>query len=198
MQKVLRQPINKSTVLKVVSIFLVSYVIALFLWIQARDTYCYTVALVTSKIVGGLNSARLEDIITDRDMVVVTFRPFVSGRDVLAHISIPTNYTFNAPLTIAIMASMYLFITRRRRAYTEALLILLGVHFLYVFSFEMKDVTEAFMNMGIRRMNKPVAYTYQFLWVFTRSMIIRFEPFLIGFYMYFRFSPRFSRAKQSK
>jgi hypothetical protein len=56
----------------------------------------------------------------------------------------------------------------------------------------MKQITEAFMKAGIEKMNKPEAYTYQFLWIFTRSMIIRFEPFLIGFYMYMRFAERSS------
>lgn len=198
MRKALKQPGHKSAVLKVVLIFLVSYTISLLLWIQVKDAYCYTIALVTSKIVGGLKSAKLEDIIVEKGLVDATFRPLEKEGDVLAHVSIPTNYTFNAPLTVAILASLYLFIARRRRAYAEAFLILLGVHFLYVFSFEMKQLTEAFMKMGVQKMNEPVAYTYQFLWVFTRSMIIRFEPFLIGFYMYMRFSTRFAPPNPSR
>lgn len=198
MRKALKQLVHKSAVLKIIFIFLVSYTISLLLWIQIKDTYCYTIALVTSKIVGGLKNAKLEDIIAEGEVVEATFRPLERKTNVLVHIPVPTNYTFNAPLTVAIMASLYLFITRRRRAYAEAFLILLGVHFLYVFSFEIKQVTETFMNMGVQRVNKPEAYAYQFLWVFTRSMIIRFEPFLIGFYMYIRFSPRFARPNPSK
>jgi len=198
MRKALKQLIHKSAVLKIIFIFLVSYTISLLLWIQVKDTYCYTIALVTSKIVGGLKNARLEDIVVEGDVVKATFRPLEGKTGMLVHVSIPTNYTFNLPLTLAIMASLYLFITRRRRAYGEAFLILLGVHFLYVFSSEMKEMTEVFMNTGIQKVNKPVAYTYQFLWVFTRSMIIRFEPFLIGFYMYIRFSHRFSLQHSSK
>lgn len=198
MRKALKQLIHKSAVLKIIFIFLVSYTISLLLWIQVKDTYCYTIALVTSKIVGGLKNAKLEDIVVEGDVVKATFRPLEGKTGMLVHVSIPTNYTFNLPLTLAIMASLYLFITRRRRAYGEAFLILLGVHFLYVFSSEMKEMTEVFMNTGIQKVNKPVAYTYQFLWVFTRSMIIRFEPFLIGFYMYIRFSHRFSLQHSSK
>ena len=197
MQRSLRRPIHKSEVLKIVLIFIVSYAIALLLWIQIRDGYCYTLATVTSKVVGGLKNARLEDVIVEGDVVKATFRPLERKTGMLVHISIPTSYTFNVPLTLAIMASLYLFISRRRRAYGEAFVILLGIHFLYVFSCEMKEMTEVFMKTGVQEVNRPVAYAYQFLWVFTRSMIIRFEPFLIGFYMYIRFSPRFTRAKPS-
>ena len=119
MQKVLKQFISRSDILKIIAIFLVSYAISLLLWIQVRDAYCHTMALVTSRIVGGLKGARLVDIANEGDTVGARFRPIGKGGDTIAHVSVPTNYTFNAPLTVAIMACMYLFITRRSRAYTE-------------------------------------------------------------------------------
>lgn len=198
MRKTLKQLIHKSVVLKVIFIFLLSYVISSLLWIQVKDGYCYTIALITSKIVAGLRDAKLEDITIENGRVKAIFSPLENKTNVLVPVSIETNYTFNAPLTMAIMASLYLFIRRRQRAYTEVVFILLGVHFLYVFSLEIKVITESFMNLGIRKINKPEAYTYQFLWVFTRSMIIRFEPFLIGFYTYMRFASPSSHKPSSK
>jgi hypothetical protein len=190
MQKQSRQPINKSTIFKIVLIFAVSYFFALMLWIQIKAGYCYMTALMTSKLVAGIKNAKVEDIEVVKGAVEVTFRPIQQATQSFVRVQIQTNYTFNAPLTIAIMASLFLFIKRRKRAYAEALCILLSVHLLYVFSLEMTHVTDAFMKSGIEKINKPVAYFYQFLWVFTRSMIIRFEPFLIGFYIYMRFAPR--------
>jgi hypothetical protein len=189
--------LNKSTIFKIIAIFLIAYFISLFIWIQVKDRYCYTTAFITSKIVAGLKDAKLEDISVQEGVVQVTFSPLDEKVFMMVTIPIKTNYTFNAPLTIGIMAALYLFIKNRKRAYTEVALILLTVHILYVFSFEMKELTEFFMNRGVEKVNQPKAYLYQFLWVFTRSMIIRFEPFLIGFYMYMRFAQQSSEKPSS-
>jgi len=192
MQKTLKQLINKSTIFKVILVFIGSYLISLLFWILVKDQYCYTLAFVTSKVVAGLKGAKVEDVTFEQGLVKATFSPWQGRKHVLVNVPIKTSYTFNAPLTIAIMACLYGFIRRRRRAYGEAFLILISVHFLYVFSLEMKQITEIFMKEGIEPLNKPEMYAYQFLWSFTRSMIIRFEPFLIGFYMYMRFAERSS------
>ena len=190
MQKPLKQLINKTAIFRIVLIFIASYLVSLLFWILVKDQYCYTIAFVTSKVVAGLKGAKVEDVVFEEKMVTATFSPWQGRTHFLVHVPIKTSYTFNAPLTIAIMACLYVFIRRRRRAYGEAFLILIGVHFLYVFSLEMKQITEVFMKEGIEPLNKPEMYAYQFLWSFTRSMIIRFEPFLIGFYMYMRFAER--------
>jgi hypothetical protein len=197
MPKILSLNLNKSTIIKIIGIFLIAYFISLFLWILVKDRYCYMTAFITSKIVAGLKDAKMEDITVENGIVQVTFSPLDKTVVMLVTVPIHTDYTFNAPLTIGIMASLYLFIRNRKRAYTEVVLILLMVHLLYVFSHEMKELTELFMNKGIEKINKPEAYFYQFLWVFTRSMIIRFEPFLIGFYMYMRFAQRSSEKQSS-
>jgi hypothetical protein len=43
------------------------------------------------------------------------------------------------------------------------------------------------MSRGIEPMNKIKLAFYQFLWSFTDNMVIRFEPFLIGIYVFLRF-----------
>ena len=98
-----------------------------------------------------------------------------------------SSYTFNAPLTFAIMTAMYQFISNRKRAYGEALLILLSVHLLYVFSSEAKMLTDVLTERGLEKTSIPRIFFYQLLWGFTDNMVIRFEPFLIGFYMFIRF-----------
>jgi hypothetical protein len=85
------------------------------------------------------------------------------------------------------MSSLFIYIRKRWRAYSEALLLLLFVHLLYVFSLEVKELTDIFVNVGFESENEVRIFAYQFLWSFTDNMVIRFEPFLIGFYMYIRF-----------
>jgi hypothetical protein len=157
------------------------------LWIPAKDHYSKAVVFVSSKLAAGLKSAKFEELAAEHDLLQVTFSP-LAMKSMLVDITVKTSsYTFNAPLTFAIMSALYFYLTKRARAYAEALLMLFLVHFLYVFSLEAKELTEVFASRGIGTIGSPSMIFYQFLWSFTDNMIIRFEPFLIGFYMYMRF-----------
>ncbi len=183
-----KKPFPKLLVLKTILIFLVSYAISLIFWVQIKDTYGYTITLIGSKFVAGLKDAKLEEMTQERDIIQATFSSLKHKTDILVDIPVKTSsYTFNAPLTLAIMAGLYSFIKGRKRAYVEAGLILLIVHFLYVCSLEAKLLTEIFMDRGIEGLSAPRLAVYQFLWGFIDNMVIRFEPFLIGFYMFIRF-----------
>lgn len=188
MLKTLKEPFPKLLILKTALIFLLSYTISLIFWVQVKDTYGYALTFMGSKLVAGLKDAKLEEIAQEKNIIQATFSSLKYKTDILVDIPInASSYTFNAPLTLAIMAGLYPFIQRRKRAYAEAGLILLIVHFLYVFSLEAKELTETFMDRGIEGYSAPRLAIYQFIWGFTDNMVIRFEPFLIGFYMFMRF-----------
>jgi hypothetical protein len=174
--------------LKVVLIFVGAYLIFLILWINIKDYYGYAITYSVSNIVVPIKDVVLESITRKGGKIEVAFCRYTYRGEMIAHISIKTSvYTFNVPLTCAILAAFHLFIKRKKRAYLEAVLILLFVHALYVFSAESKNLTETFMSSGIEPMNKVKLAFYQFLWSFTDNMIIRFEPFLIGIYVFLRF-----------
>jgi hypothetical protein len=127
-------------------------------------------------------------MVQEDGIIQATFSPLKRKTDILIDIPVKTSsYTFNAPLTLAIMATLYPFIKRKKRAYGEALLILLIVHILYVFSLEAKDLTGVLIGRDLETASKLHIAAYQFLWGFTDNMVIRFEPFLIGFYIFVRF-----------
>jgi hypothetical protein len=155
-----------------------------------KNHYGYVVTSIASELVGVLKEVRFEEINQKKDVMEGTFsRPLPGNRsDLLIDIPIKTSsYTFNAPLTFAIMVTLFPFIKRRGRAYGEAFFILFGVHLLYVFSLETNSLTTVFIERGWDAVSKPRLFAYQFLWEFTKNMVIRFEPFLIGFYMFIRF-----------
>ena len=178
---------NNSVVLRTALIFLASYVLFLFVWIQVKDYYGTGVTVAASKLLTLVKDVSYEGVTRVGEAIEVTFSP-LSRRDMLVDIPVNTSsYTFNAPLTLSLMATLWLFIGKKGKAYSEALLILLGVHLLYVFSLEWKTLTEILMQWGIDRENNLPLFFSQFLWGFTDNMVIRFEPFLIGFYMFIRF-----------
>ena len=99
-------------------------------------------------------------------------------------------YTFNTPLSVAIMACFYPYLRSRHRrlyrVYLEALLLLLLVHLLYVFSLEGESVRSGMVRLGYKSREFMSIFFWQFLWQFTDNMIVRFEPFLLGAYLYLR------------
>jgi hypothetical protein len=174
-------------VLRAVVIFLVSYPMFLVAWIQVKDYYGTAVTVTASKLLTLAKDVTYEGSLQVDDAIEATFSP-LSRRDMLVDIPVKTStYTFNAPLTFALMATLWLFLRKKWRAYSEALLILLCVHLLYVFSLEAKTLTETLIQRGIEPENVVRLFFSQFLWSFTDNMVIRFEPFLIGFYMFIRF-----------
>lgn len=190
MQKAKKQQQYKKVIFKTVCTFVISYLIFLILWIQVKDYYGRGILFIASHLITGIKDVTFEEITEEKnkDFIQATFSPLRYGSNILIDIPVKTSsYTFNAPLTFAIMASLYLFIRKKGRAYGETFLILFFVHLLYVFSFEAKELTRVFIERGLEAVSKPRIFAYQFLWSFTDNMVIRFEPFLIGFYMFIRF-----------
>jgi hypothetical protein len=179
---------NKSLIFKTVLIFLSAYLISLFLWIQIKDTYGYVITATASMLVAEVKNVRVEKIRQEKDIVYISFCRSMRKEDMVIELAFKTSsYTFNVPLTFSIMASLCLFVTRRHRAYTEAALLLVIVHLIYVFSLGAEHLTVVFMGKGIEGISMLKLFLYQFLWGFTDNMLIRCEPFLIGFYIYVRF-----------
>ena len=168
--------------------FLISYLISLIVWIQVKDYYGRGITFAVSHLITVVKDVNFEEMTQEGNIIQATFSPQRYGSNILIDIPVKTSsYTFNAPLTFAIMAALYFFMRRRSRAYVEALLILLLVHFLYVFSLEAKELTAVLIDRGLEPSSTPRTIIYQFMWSFTDNMVIRFEPFLIGFYMFTRF-----------
>ena len=180
--------LSLNQILKTVLIFIIFYCIFLILWIDVKDYYGYGMTLTASRVIASIKDLEIDAVDQNDERVQVTFTPYKINRNILIDIPVKTNtYTFNTPLTLAIMSSLFLFIRKRSRAYGEAIVLLLIVHLLFITTFEMKELTTVLMNMKLQTVSQSRIFIYQFLWSFTDNMVIRFEPFLIGFYLFVRF-----------
>jgi hypothetical protein len=178
---------SKSLLLKAFLLFVAIYLVSLLLWIQVKDYYGMVVTYTVSHIMTLVKDVAYEGMTRDGNIIQTTFIPLRHKSQFALEIPVNTSsYTFNMPLTIAIISALGPFIVRKGRAYTEALVILFMVHLLYVFSLQAKELTDMFIRLGYEEMSRPRIFLYQFLWTFTDNMVIRFEPFLIGFYVYMR------------
>ncbi|MCL4245122.1 MAG: hypothetical protein KJ002_08345 [Candidatus Dadabacteria bacterium] len=176
----------RSVILKSALIFIAAYLVSLGLWLGIKGYYGMAVTTAASHAAAIVKNVKIVEIKRDKDIVSVGFIPKKYGVTILkTSINVPiSNYTFNAPLTFAIMAAFYPFL-KRRRVYAEALLIMVAVHFLFVFSFEAHGLTSELEKQGYEKSSEAVHVFWEFLWGFINNMVVRFEPFLIGAYLYF-------------
>jgi hypothetical protein len=185
--------------LKSIFIFICAYLVFLVLWINVKDYYGYALTYAVSSLVVPIKGVALESVTKKDDIIEIEVSRQSYREKIIGYLPLKTSfYTFNVPLTCAILAAFHPFIKRRTRGYTEALVILLFVHALYISSLELKGLTEMSMSRGIEPMSKIKLGLYQFFWSFTDNMIIRFEPFLIGIYVFFRFRAQGSGFKVRK
>ena len=147
---------HRSIVFKTVLVFLSAYLVSLFLWIQIKDTYGYFVTATASRLAAGVKNVRVEKIRQEKGVVYASFCRTMRREDLVVDLAFRTSsYTFNVPLTVSIMASLCLFISRRRRAFAEAALLLVLVHFLYVFSLGAEQLTADIHGQGHRSRQPP-------------------------------------------
>lgn len=180
--------LRSKVVARTILVFFVVYFISLLVWLPIMDEYGYLITIISSKLAAGLKDAKMAQISSEKNVVLVTFTSIHDKSLLRVNVRVPTSrYTFNMPLTAGIMAALYPFIKRRARAYGEVLLMLFSVHLLFVFSLEAKELTEAYMRKGFAVPSISWMTAYLFLWKFVGEMVIRFEPFLVGIYVFLRF-----------
>ncbi len=179
-------------------IFIVSYILFLVLWINIEDYYGKGILNIASNTTARVKNIDFERINVKKDgQLGAQFFIFRHRKELRVNINFDfSTFTFNAPLTFAIMAALYLYIRNRKRAYIEALLILFLIHFIYVFTSEAGRLGYIMARNHLETASEFKLFVWQYLWGFIDSMVIRFEPFLIGFYIYLRFSSSSLTAKK--
>jgi hypothetical protein len=181
----LNKRLKKTAVISVI-LFITSYIIFLLLWITVKQYYGNSITFIATHAVTVIKDVDIEGILSEENTTLVSFVPQRHEAREIIDITINTNsYTFNAPLTFAIMAAFYPYV-RRKRIYFEVLLILMAVHVLYVFSLQGTQVTDTMISLGYEQASTLKAVFWGFLWQFVDNMVIRFEPFLLGAYIFFR------------
>ena len=176
----------KSIIIKTAVIFVVAYIVSLLIWLLIKGYYGMAITTIASYLVSLLKGLDITEIVRNKDIISVGFITDKYGltQVIKTTIDIPiSNYTFNAPLTFAIMAAFYPFI-KRKWLYLEALIILVVVHFLFVFTLEGQKLTAVMAAQSIENPGSVTIIFWEFLWGFVDNMVVRFEPFLIGAYLF--------------
>lgn len=182
---------SEPSILKAALIFFFVFITLVILWIPVKDSYCYIITLVASKVLAGIKDATLEGVAKKGDAFSITLGFLRGSKAVSATIDLSSSvsryYAFTVPLTLSLLAALSLFIKRKKRACADAVILLLLSHFLYVFFTEATALTEQFMLNGIEPMNSSRLSFYQYFWKATEFTVMSFAPFLIATYAFVRF-----------
>jgi hypothetical protein len=187
MQTNKKYPFHKSSVIKAILIFIISYVVTSVLWKQIDDSYTHFVTIVSLKVVTAMKDTELTEITRQDSVTRIKFTP-LKRKDMILEAKINKSfYTFGAPVTISILAALFPFIQRRLRACIDCLILLFSTHFIYIFFLAMRVLTILLMDRGIEATGELHLAVYNFLWDFSGRMLLRLGPFLIGVYIFLRY-----------
>ncbi len=188
MHKILNKILHKPTVVTTIFLFLISFAIFLILLTYVKSQYSYTLTYISSEIASKIKDVKLMKIEENgTDFFLVNFISMKEISPVIFQAKINTIFTFTLPITLAIFVSLLPYLEKRIRATIEVIIILISIHILYIISHELYELTKFLIYREIEQPKKFPFYFYQYLSVFTKAMIIRFEPFLVGLYIYLRF-----------
>lgn len=192
-----------------VTLFFLAFLIFLRFWVEIKDNYGILVVKIASNLVALIKEVNVESIEKAGQFIEVKFTKTIKpnaeyryrGDDIIKIstfsngneryylvLNTSVNYfslTFNSPLTIALMVAYYPFL-KKKDIYIEVVLLLITVHFLYAFSQLYKHLS---LELAARKHEEEI-FLNTYFWIyfasFTHKLLLRFEPFLLGFYIYLR------------
>ena len=182
----------KNKFFKCFIIFLISFPILLFIWHWVKDYYAIFVIKASVFVTDFIYHFKLEKFKVVKEFIFIDiakqlFSPDGSLANMVITLKIkPSAFTFNAPLTLALFLSILPIVKINWINVLEVLLFLFLIHFAYVFTL---CGLQEYNNLVQTRVISPNGFAkifWQFGWMFTDNLLIRFEPFLVVAYIYLR------------
>ncbi len=172
--------------------FFLAYSVTLLMWLHFKHYYAILAVKTASNITAIIKGIELNNIGIENDRCITRFLyekyiPLKGPTKVEMDIPVWTSkYTYNVPLTIALIISFAFVIRWKKQLIFEVALILFSVHILYIVTFQGLQIYYVLVGEQLIRQSIIIQFIWEFLWNFTNSMIIRFEPFLVILYLYLR------------
>jgi len=170
-------------------VFIAAYILSLALWLFVGKYYGYVITSISAHAIAPVKNLQLDLVkfdTIDKNNISTYFRTrkaLTKNVGLLQNVNFG-HFTFNVPLTVGIIAAFFPFI-RKKRVYIEVAVLVITIHILYVFFLEGLKLSEALLRSGFEKPNEAKLVFWQFSEGFLKSMVLRFEPFLIGAYLYF-------------
>jgi hypothetical protein len=164
--------------------FMIGYPLCLVSWIQLRPYYAKPLVRVGAELSALTIGGQVDEFSLEAGVATVSLSAVLATPRGVADLVVDgklktDNYTFNVPLTVALLVSAWWIFRWPWHAYLEASLLITGGHLLYVYSYLCLHFLGTLVKLGAVSANLFRDTFWQFLWAFTDNLLIRFEPFLI-------------------
>ncbi len=178
------RPGKIASILRTLLVFCIVYLPVLAGWIAFKQYYALPIVCTGAEAAALSLDARVDSCHYEKSGVNATFtRQIVTSLGIYpAHTGImlrDNEYTFNVPITLAMLIVTSLLLRISFRAWSKALAALIMGHLLYVYSCFLYHLQIFRVNIEGRELASTPSLPVQLFWDFCRSMLIRFEPFLI-------------------
>ncbi|NIP39166.1 MAG: hypothetical protein GWO07_13635 [Candidatus Dadabacteria bacterium] len=170
-------------------IFIAGYALSLVIWLFVGKYYGYVITSISAHAIAPVKNLQLDLVEFDKknknniSTYFRTLKQFTKNIGMRQNVNY-SHFTFNIPITVGILAAFFPFI-RKKRVYIEVTVLLIAIHIVYVFFLEGLKLSEALLRSGYEKPNEAKLILWRYSEGFFKSMVLRFEPFLIGAYLYF-------------
>lgn len=166
-------------------VFLVSYALFLAVWVKVRTYYGHPMNFFAAQLAAlslNINVEAVEKSAASKEKITMT-KPVATTRglaDLVVDQTIDiNNYTFNVPLTAAILVASLLFMRWPWYIMIEGFFIIMSGHLLYLYSYLMLNLQKVLVNLTAKKISWFREMFWEFAWAFADNLVIRFEPFLV-------------------
>ena len=180
---------RKNRTVLAVAVFFLAYLLLLFTWVHVKPYYGNFLAHIGAQLSAWTTGARLSQVSQDKEIADISFLYYAvtdtGSGDVMLNVKISvSNYSFNVPLTFALIAGLFVVFRWSAGSILESCLILMAIHLGYIYFYCTLQIYYQLAVAHIMAPPKWIQFLLQFLWGFTDNLIIRFEPFLIAVYLW--------------
>lgn len=170
-------------------LFCISYVLFLLFWLQVKNHYGRALTIAASQITSTVKDIDFKFIEEEKDDIKSVFFIFREGKGwrlFVAGSADTSIYTFNTPLTLAIIITLFYLTKRRKKVFFEAILILFLFHLFFIVLLQIESISWFMVQEGLEKANLLNRALWPYLWLFFFEAVRLFEPFLLGAYVYLR------------
>jgi hypothetical protein len=170
---------------KIVLLFVVTYPVWLLLWLPAKDYYAAGIAYCGAEFTPMFQKVSFESLEMKHDQIAMKFGFNLPGNRInSASVMINTStYAFSVPLILALLSAFVPFLEKKKGPVLTIVAAVLGIHFLHVFLDQNYAIAMAFTSAGYMTGGEVWIFCRRYLSEWMEFLVLRFLPFLCGFYL---------------
>jgi hypothetical protein len=185
MRKNLMIPWPQVSIYKAALLFVIAYPLCLLLWLPVTDYYAAGLSYGGARLMPSFQEVSFNGLEIKKDNTVVKFDFHVYGCRInsgLVTLS-TSHYVFTVPLIMALLIALGPFLNRKPGPASIVVGLMAGTHFLHVVMFQNNEINRALIAEGFATGGAIWIYLRQYLFDFVEFLVLKFLPFLLGFYL---------------